>query len=60
MSTGKRDTKAIGAQLPKPAIQKVRQAAIEESADDEVLNQSDIIRRALSEYCNIPMDELEP
>jgi hypothetical protein len=60
MSTEKRNTKAIGAQVPKQTIQKVRLAAIEESTEDEDLRQSDIVRRALSEYCDIPLEELEP
>jgi len=56
----RQETKAVGAQVPKEAKHQIEVAATERSSPDETVRQTDLVRRALSEYLDIPLDELEP
>jgi len=60
MSTQKRETRAVGAQIQKEKAEEIRLIALEESSPDDRVSQSDIIRQALSEHLDIPLEELEP
>lgn len=60
MSTEKREFETVGARIPKEAFEEIRGVALEESTRSNPVNQSDILRRALSDYLDIPIEELEP
>jgi len=55
-----RETKAIGTQIPKEAKHRIRIEAVERSTPDDEVTQSDLVRHALSEYLDIPLEDLEP
>ena len=57
---GVTETKAIGAQVPKEAKHQLHVEATNRSTPDETIRQSDLIREALAEYLDIPLEELEP
>ena len=54
------ETKAIGAQVPKEAKHQLQLEATERSTPDETVRQSDLIREALAEYLDMPLEDLEP